>query len=232
MCCESVNRLGILRSFFTGQEASTSVIGTALFEQLPGYINKVETPVETTTVTDDGFDEWADEVTQPASIKVPKAKQFIAFSDSRQAAAYFASYFSETYDGILYSSLINAKIKSLGTEQQPIPRFVAELATIFRNNNISPFTDDSRPDYEAEAWVAVLKELVENKTRNSLAGLGLLSLSITDDVIFMQNKKYGFSAEDVKNICLNFIAGMLTESAIYYKKHFLKVIFCSLLMGV
>lgn len=218
VCCESVNRLGILRSFFTGQEASTSVIGTALFEQLPGYINKVETPVETTTVTDDGFDEWADEVTQPTSIKVPKAKQFIAFSDSRQAAAYFASYFSETYDGILYSSLINAKIKSLGTEQQPIPRFVAELATIFRNNNISPFTDDSRPDYEAEAWVAVLKELVENKTRNSLAGLGLLSLSITDDDIFMQNKKYGFSAEDVKNICLNFIAGMLTESAIYYKK--------------
>ena len=35
--CENVNTAGILRMFFSGQEASTSVIGTALFEELPSY---------------------------------------------------------------------------------------------------------------------------------------------------------------------------------------------------
>ena len=35
--CETTNPFGIVRMFFTGQEAVTSVIGTALFESLPSY---------------------------------------------------------------------------------------------------------------------------------------------------------------------------------------------------
>ena len=35
--CENVSSFGILRQFFTGQEAVTSVLGTALFEELPAY---------------------------------------------------------------------------------------------------------------------------------------------------------------------------------------------------
>lgn len=216
VCCESVNRLGILRSFFTGQEASTSVIGTALFEQLPDSVHKITVP---STTISDGFDDGFDENdnTSTKTITIPKAKQFIAFSDSRQAAAYFASYFSETYDGILYSSLISSKINSLGTAKQPIPRFVKELATMFKNRNISPFSE-STPDYEAEAWVAVLRELTENRSRNSLIGLGLMHFDVIDEIAFKSNSKYNLSAEDVKNICLNFISGMMTEAAIYYDR--------------
>ena len=220
VCCESVNRLGILRSFFTGQEASTSVIGTALFEQLPDCEHKITISKQAASDGfDDGFDDGFgdDDESLASETTIPKAKQFIAFSDSRQAAAYFASYFSETYDGILYSSLINHKIKSMGTMTQPVPRFVGELATIFKNKNISPFSESST-DYEAEAWIAVLKELVENRSRNSLIGLGLMAFDAAKDIVFKPNSKYNLSAEDVKNICLNFISGMMTEAAIYYNR--------------
>lgn len=211
--CESVNTLGVLRSFFTGQEASTSVIGTALFEELPQYEREIVVKQQ-----DDGFDDGFDDSVEDQIINKPKAKQFIAFSDSRQAAAYFSTYFSETYNGILYGKLINEKIKELQGDKKSIPRFVRELATVFRKNEIAPFSEGT-PDYEAEAWKAVLKELVDNKARNSLMGLGLLSLDVTDDVAFPSNNKFGFkTAEDVKNLCLVYITGMLSDVAIYYDK--------------
>lgn len=42
LSCENTNSFGILRMFFSGQEAVTSVIGTALFEELPAYSLKRE----------------------------------------------------------------------------------------------------------------------------------------------------------------------------------------------
>ena len=212
--CESINRLGILRSFFTGQEASTSVIGTALYEQLPSSEKIIVSRAEESF--DDGFnDGFMDSVAE--TIEESKAKQFIAFSDSRQAAAYFASYFSETYEGILYSRLIRKKVGEIGVAGQPAPRFVAELAAVLKNKELSPSVDEI-PDYEAEAWKAVLKELADNRSRNSLAGLGLLAVGVTEDIQFKGNTKYNLSADEVKDVCLNFIMGMCTDAAVYHEK--------------
>lgn len=209
--CESVNSLGILRSFFSGQEASTSVIGTALFDALPAHESEIVIEEE----DDDGFDDGFGE--REKRIETPCAKQFIAFSDSRQAAAYFASYFSETYDGLLYGKLINEKVRSLEGEKQPIPRFVRELATVFRQKGIAPFSEEA-PDFEAEAWKAVLNELVNNRSRNSLMSLGLFHLDISDAVPLSANTKFALSLEDVKNICLVYLTGMLSDAAVFYDR--------------
>ena len=74
--------------FFSGQEASTSVIGTALFQELPSY--------KVTVQKHDADDEFGDDFGFSETIKEKTAKQFIAFSDSRQAAAFYASYVIET----------------------------------------------------------------------------------------------------------------------------------------
>lgn len=82
--CENVNTSGVLRMFFSGQEASTSVIGTALFEELPSYrvtLQKCE----------DSEDDFGLAHSETKELKEKLAKQFIAFSDSRQAAAFYAS---------------------------------------------------------------------------------------------------------------------------------------------
>lgn len=209
LCCEGVNSLGILRAFFTGQEASTSVIGTALFEELPSHEKKIVLHQDDTGF--DGFDIGED------VIETPKAKQFIAFSDSRQAAAYFSTYFSETYDGILYGRLIRELALKYEGEAKTIPQFVKALSGTFKKKNIAPFGEEN-PDYEIEAWKAVLKELVDNKSRNSLIGLGLLKVDTDENLKFPANKKYNLTEEDVKNLCLAFIMGMLSDVAIYYEK--------------
>lgn len=213
VACESVNRLGILRGFFSGQEASTSVIGTALFEELPAYDKKIIFHTQSENDFDDGFGSDDEEHT----VCTPKAKQFIAFSDSRQAAAYFSSYFSETYDGILYGRIIRDLILSMNEESKPIPNFVKELSSMFSKNRIAPF-QDSVPDYVTEAWKAVLKELVDNRARNSLIGLGLMNIEPIDTIQFKPHKGFDLSEDEVKNICMVFVMSMLSDAAIYYNK--------------
>ena len=211
ICCESVNRLGILRGFFTGQEASTSVIGTALFEELPDHEKKIVKCSES-----DNFDGFDDDEYEKV-VETTKAKQFLAFSDSRQAAAYFATYFSETYDDMLYGKLVYDLVLERKDEVKPLPNFAKDLSAKFKENRIAPFYDES-PDYETEAWKAILKELVDNKSRHSLIGLGLLDVGISEDVRFVSNSKYGLSADEVQKLCLAFVMQMMSDAAIYYNK--------------
>ena len=224
ICCENVNRLGILRGFFSGQEASTSVIGTALFEELPSHIKKVTLKEKS---EDDGFDiEIGESVDE-----VAKAKQFIAFSDSRQAAAYFASYFSVSYDGFLYGRLIQEELKSTKTDQIEMNSFVANLSSRMKDNNIIPFdyylhyikTKSTKSfDYEKVGWQAILKELVDCTQRNSLVGLGLLGVNFNNQIKFSKynSSTYGISLteNEVKDICMVFVMGMLADAAMFYPK--------------
>ena len=218
--CENTNPLGILRGFFSGQEASTSVIGTSLFEQLPSHEKKVHKSADD---FDDGFGS-IDEVTE----EVNKAKQFLTFSDSRQAAAYFATYFSTTYDQFLFGKLIQETCSSLD-KPTSMAAFVSKLASEFERNGIIPFDEylerkknntAAPPDYDKLAWSAVLKELVGNRERRSLMGMGLLGIDFEKSIKFLENKKYRLSEEEIRGICLVFVLGMLSEASIDYPVHF------------
>ena len=92
--------------FFSGQEAVTSVIATALFEELPSY--KLE---KTIIESDDDTGFGSGLAINTKTVKSNIAKQFIAFSDSRQAAAFFSSYLDQTYKNILYKRLIVETLK-------------------------------------------------------------------------------------------------------------------------
>ena len=110
--------------FFSGQEASTSVIGTALFQELPSY--------KVTVQKHDADDEFGDDFGFSETIKEKTAKQFIAFSDSRQAAAFYASYLNISYNDILYKRLIVEALKKReASGGLMVPSFVDLLKTVF-----------------------------------------------------------------------------------------------------
>lgn len=214
--CEGVNNLGILRSFFSGQEASTSVIGTALFEELPSQ----EHHFTKTHIEDDGFG-FEDEDYIEEIIAGKKAKQFIAFSDNRQAAAFYATYFYETYEGFLYSRLVNKHIRMLAPETSvSIPKFIRSMALDFKENCVSDMYDDD-PDYIKESWKAIMKELIESYSRNSLVGLGLMKIGLNENIPIPNYKKnISFSSDEVYNICMVLVSSMLVDNAIDHKQNF------------
>ena len=128
--CENVSPMGILRRFFVGQEAVTSVVGTSLFESLPSYTLE---RIETAKTDDDGFDDDGfDDETQFVAKDVG-AKQFIAFSDSRQAAAFYSSYLDQTYTNIVYKRLVAETLehREYAAEGKPLTDFVEDLIAEF-----------------------------------------------------------------------------------------------------
>lgn len=203
--CENTNSRGMLRMFFSGQEAVTSVIGTSLFEELPSYKVSVEMQQEE---DDDGFG------FTPVSMenKISEAKQFIAFSDSRQAAAFYASYLDRTYRNILYKRLIVETLKNKNISQMLVPDFVEELTGEFDAHNISE--KGSREAFK-EAWKAVLQEIVDNYGNTSMCSLGLIGFSL-DPQNIPANGKYNLSQEDVTALCNVLISGMLSDNAVFY----------------
>ena len=218
ICCENVNRLGILRGFFSGQEATTSVIGTSLFEELPSHEKRIIVKEE----SNDGFDIEDDGESEEI---VSKAKQFIAFSDSRQAAAYFSSYFSLSYDSILYGRMIKNEMDKISTDSININLFIKNLAASMGENKIIPFDEYLQSlkshsvesfNYEKIAWQALLKALVDSGSRNSLFGLGLIGIDFNSFIKFGGHSKHNLTVEEVKNICMVFVMSMLSDPAIYY----------------
>lgn len=202
--CETTSTLSIVRMFFTGQEAVTSVIGTALFESLPSYSVSFETKEadDDSGFSFDGFEEIDRRI---------EAKQFIAFSDSRQAAAFYASYMDKTYKSILYKRIIVETLKnSREIEGLPLGNFVSNLTSEFEKYNIC----DRKTYVKKEAWKAVLTELVDNNGNTSLAKMGLLSIGINNQIRMPKNSKWHLDENEVKAICEEFLLSMLNNAAV------------------
>lgn len=206
LSCESTNHMGILRSFFTGQEAVTSVIGTSLFEQLPAYIRKQTTPLP---VDDDqGF--FQIDAKTPTEM-ISQAKQFIAFSDNRQAAAYYATYLSQTYQNILYKRLVVEVLKQFKPNQTlRLFDFVTALTHQFDKHNIANISAFHQNN---EAWKAILMELVDNNGVTSLYRIGMIGIEL-DFGINQANAKYNLSVNEIRSICNIFALGMISDAAI------------------
>ncbi|OPZ92595.1 MAG: ATP-dependent RNA helicase SrmB [Firmicutes bacterium ADurb.Bin419] len=207
LSCENVNNFGILRMFFTGHEAVTSVIGTALFEELPSYKTRYEYE---TVVDDTGFGMAAENI---RTTQIEEAKQFIAFSDSRQAAAFYASYLGLTYQNILYKRLIVETLNSIPYSQKPVTEFVEDLIFQFEKYKI---LNERSEQADKEAWKAILAEVVDNNGNTSLYNMGILGLSVNDSRI-SANDKLNLSQKEVASICSVFALGMMADAAVTYE---------------
>lgn len=213
-CDNSVTTGSMIRPFFTGQEAVTSVLGTALFEELP---SRKVIPQKITVIHEnddfDDFDDFDQSIDKKKSLDTVEnsAKQFIAFSDNRQAAAFYASYLGETYQSILYKRLILEALKTYYSDIS-VTAFVNELQALFEKYQI---LSDPADSYQKEAWKAILAEMVDNYSERSLQNLGFYEFTIPDNIVSGASK-WGLSAEDVKNIINVFIMTMMKDAAIKY----------------
>ncbi|MGW2374168.1 DEAD/DEAH box helicase [Kitasatospora sp. NPDC001683] len=147
---------GMIRLFEAGNEASVSVLGTALYQALPPAVD-------------------------PAAAGLPgQGRKLLFFSDSRQAAAYFAPYLEDSYTRIQRRRLITQAVRE-GYDDPDEPLHIDDLtehvmraagrAGVFRRN-------DSRQHRRRAAGLWVMQEVLSIDDRQSLEGLGLLRVDI------------------------------------------------------
>lgn len=215
---DCLNCGGTLRRFNLGYDAATGVVATSLYEQIPEYKFDVEENVEKQSTNN------------PFLQKVEKKKsksrtgsQFLIFSDSRQGAAKFACFLSDSYKEFLR----RRGIWNVVTQEENnykngigISDFVSVLdnyysgLNLFRKSN-SENIESSITENRRNAWVAVLNELYNCNRDTSLVSLGKISFEYpgnSDDIIQIVVNNFNLSKQDAKNF-LNFLVFEIVRSA-------------------
>ena len=163
--CGSRTSVGsVVRRFILGAEAVTSVLGTALYQQIP------EEELEVSIADMD--DEWA---SPASSVQKTGSRKMLIFSDSRQDAAFFATYLQNSYEQILQRRLLTMTLEQHKKDVIANRWQVSDLAKKAKETllDLGIYTGKSRQELEETAWKWVLHEFMSTE-RIGLEGLGLM----------------------------------------------------------
>jgi len=153
--CGARGRSGIVRLFESGNDAAVAVLTTALYQAQPPSAE----------------DALAD---QPG-----EGRKLLTFSDSRQAAAFFAPYLETSYAGIQHRALLLEGL-TVGTrdgESISVADLAFHVAKAADHAKVFP-RRASRQEREREVMLWIMQELVALDDRQSLEGLGLLRVDM------------------------------------------------------
>ena len=144
----------IVYRFVTGQDAPVAVIGTSLYQDLPG--------------SDD----------PDLSGEVGEGRKLLVFSDSRQDAAFFAPYLEGSYGRGVQRAMIR-QAAQLGTASEPY-RLDDLVAPVLRAAETSLVLDPDRGRQSnlttVRTWL--LREITTAERRISLDGSGVLEIQL------------------------------------------------------
>jgi len=147
----------MVRQFETGGDAAAAVLATALYQALPPSV----------------IEEQAD---QPG-----QGRKLLLFSDSRQAAAFFAPYLETSYAVLQHRRLILEALTRVGDDEAAQVDDVAyhlvraaDAAHVFERRL-------SRQERQRRTALWLMQELVTTDDRQSLEGRGLLRVELGRD---------------------------------------------------
>lgn len=202
--CQGINARGsILRGFYIGSNAASSIIGSSMFEHIP--FKKINFAKETKSLM--GY--------KPKEDPQRETKRLLVFSDNRQDAAFFAVYLQSTYLNLLKRRLL---LKTIREEAQRNPgkeifllKIADELARNFELKKIIDIIDtDSEPDPKREAWKTLLYEM-QTGDRNGLVNLGFIQFKYKSYF----NSPFGhFTVDELINIDELLMDSFLRDGAI------------------
>lgn len=170
--CGSTNPASsILKRFIIGVEGATAALGTALHESLPDKkIKEIFNKDIEKNLNENKFFKFKPKLKSKETEE--NLRQFLVFSDSRQSAAYYATYMEESYNKFLRKRVV-FEVVSKSNHDLSIYELIDEVTAIFEQNKIF-----DQNDCKKEAYKSVFFELFSLDRRYSLEGLGLMQFYI------------------------------------------------------
>ena len=194
---------GVIRGFYLGQDASSSVVCDALYEQIPERS------------TDNGGEQTqSNQGVFRRSVQkadTGKARRILSFADSRQEAAYFASYMQYIHNKIAERRLFIEAIRK--AENSSFASVFKYLTGLLKHHEYESPT--------SKAMLIILSEF-SNFTRNNLTNTGWIKLRLNKDYYFkpkemIKLKSGSFVMGDQVNAILDFLIVYISKhGAIYY----------------
>ncbi|NMB01683.1 MAG: DEAD/DEAH box helicase [Firmicutes bacterium] len=168
LCGSISSRVGIVRRFYLSEDAVSSVLGTALYQQLPGRtLAKHEEVMEHSIF---GSLEGA------ATQEDERVKQLLVFSDSRQNAAFFAPYLGTTYRELLAKSFLvqtlEANKNACLEDNWSLADYHRRIRLHVQRLNVLKDTEDA---LSVEIWRWIMREFSIDTGWSGLQSMGLLA---------------------------------------------------------
>lgn len=171
-CCKRKSNTGVVRTLSLGKDEATAVIGQILYKAIDSN-EEIENEEERNEMLSFSM------IDEPKmSIKKNEKKQFIAFSDSRQQASFFAEFFEYNFKRFLRNRLLWYVLEKNNHKPIQLSHLIMEIKNIIETNNL--FTDD-KLDSEKQAWITVLRELLEVDGQYTGEGIGLFYFKLDID---------------------------------------------------
>lgn len=151
----------IVKQFRTADDPATEVLTRSLYQCIP--------PNKQKAVEEDLFGE-TEEIDETLL-----GRKLLVFSDSRQEAAFFASYLQSKYSNILWrNAIINQLEKLQEYDDIRIDSLVNAVVTYGKQNNLF---ENGLDDIEKQKYIQsiLMKEFMNTERQIGLEGLGLLS---------------------------------------------------------
>ena len=169
VCTHLSPRMPVVSRFVMGRDAIPSVLATAVYQELPDRTEMGQTDSEKQPANP-----WAPVKVSPVAKRRSK-RNLLVFSDSRQDAAYFAPYLSQTYDKIVRRSLIVQVIREnadrILKNQWRIIDCASPLLEKVRNIGLLPEYTPEERSREILRWL--MYEFTSGSIQGSLEELGL-----------------------------------------------------------
>jgi superfamily II DNA/RNA helicase/ribosomal protein L37AE/L43A len=189
LCCtrRSSSGVGIVSGFHLSKDSATALLSQILYETLGKKDNESEDSGEKKLSLNFNFEN------KPKTEK--EIKQFIAFSDSRQQASFFASFFEYTHKRFLRKRLLWEELRKNNHEPIKMPTLTARLTKVIEDNNLF----DSENSNFQEAWITAMCELLNIDGNNTAEGLGIFAFQLDEKEIEAALNR--FNEADINNFC-------------------------------
>lgn len=162
ICEYKTNSGGVIMGFHVGKDRATTLISQILYESMNYPV------IKKTSQTNSLF--------KSNPVEILGRKQFLAFSDSRQQAAFFSKFLNTYNDRFLKKTMIWNLLKENNHEKLSFLDLISKLEEMFRNK--FHYTEEEAIKH---AKATALWELLLVDGRNSGEGIGLFAFKLDLD---------------------------------------------------
>jgi len=218
-CCGHKSNSGVVRSLNLGKDEATAIIAQMLYEA----IDKGETVVKQKGKLSVSLGNR-----EKKAVEVENAKQFLAFSDSRQQASFAAVFFDSTHSRMLHKRMIWKVIEDHDYNDLSLEDLRIGLSKLIKARFFFGSSDSEAKktaETNRETWVAILTDLLKIDGTYDGEGMGLyyfdLNLSeimdqISEEDVEESLGKYGIKKADLAVIMQVVLSVFKTTPAIKY----------------
>lgn len=162
-CCGRTRNAGVIKSLNLGKDETTAILAQTLLESMDSAEQQAKKKTLSLSLGKAAVSTAGEEDDEQTK------KQFLAFSDSRSQASFFATFLNANHSRMLRRRLIWKVLEDNGFRVMDVEELEAKLQALIRNGNL--FDNDMSPF--KNAWVTVLVELLRIDGQNSCEGKGL-----------------------------------------------------------